>query len=58
MTYEYSCVECGHKWEADQKITESPLTECPKCGQQTAQRLISKSNFQLVGPSWGVDGYK
>ena len=37
--YEYSCQNCG-RFEVLQKITASPLTECPKC-QGEVQRLIS-----------------
>jgi putative FmdB family regulatory protein len=30
-TYEYACKACGNRFEAWQKITDEPLTECPKC---------------------------
>lgn len=30
-TYEYVCKTCGHRFEAWQKITDDPLTECPNC---------------------------
>ena len=56
-TYEYVCKSCGNAWEASQRISESPLTECPKCHQQTAQRLISGGNFILKGGGWYSDLY-
>jgi putative FmdB family regulatory protein len=31
-TYEYLCRQCGHRFEAWQKMTDDPLTICPKCG--------------------------
>ncbi len=31
-TYEYLCRQCGHRFEAWQKMTDDPLTVCPKCG--------------------------
>ena len=60
MTYEYQCTNalCSHQWEADQKITDAPLSKCPECDQPTARRLISKSTFILNGKNWASkDGY-
>jgi putative FmdB family regulatory protein len=31
-TYEYECRKCRHRVEAFQKMSDAPLTECPKCG--------------------------
>ncbi|HEX4514595.1 MAG TPA: zinc ribbon domain-containing protein [Polyangiaceae bacterium] len=56
-TYEYVCKSCGNTWEASQRISESPLTECPKCHEPTAQRLISGGNFILKGGGWYSDLY-
>lgn len=57
MTYEYACEACGHTWEAEQKITEPPATECPKCQQQTAKRLVSGgAGFSLRGEGWFKTG--
>ena len=56
-TYEYVCKSCGHGWEAQQRISEAALTECPKCHQATAQRQISGGNFILKGGGWYADLY-
>lgn len=59
MTYEYACENesCHHIWEAEQKISEPPLEECPKCHQQTAKRLVSGgTGFTLVGSGWFKTG--
>jgi putative FmdB family regulatory protein len=57
-TYEYLCKSCKREWEADQSITEEPLTDCPYCKDKTAQRLISGGTyFQLLGNGWASDGY-
>ena len=57
-TYEYECKACHHAWEADQKITEPPLKDCPSCGEPEAKRLISGgTGFQLLGKGWYADGY-
>ena len=30
-TYQYSCTECGHFFEAVQSFTDDSLTVCPEC---------------------------
>jgi len=30
-TYQYSCTECGHGFEAVQSFADDALTECPQC---------------------------
>ena len=57
-TYEYECTSCEHHWEAEQSIKDAPLTECPKCAEQTAKRLIAGSSFTLNGNCWSRDGYR
>lgn len=56
-TYEYACEACENTWEAEQRITEDPLKDCPKCGAEKARRLISGSRFVLKGGGWYADGY-
>jgi putative FmdB family regulatory protein len=55
-TYEYQCRECNHRWEAEQRITEEPMKQCPACQKMTAMRLISKSTFVLNGEGWFKSG--
>jgi putative FmdB family regulatory protein len=31
-TYEYACTACGHRFDAVQRFTDEPLSECPECG--------------------------
>ena len=31
-TYQYSCTDCGHFFEAQQSFSEDSLTVCPECG--------------------------
>lgn len=57
MIYEYTCTDCSFEWEEEQKITENAKTTCPKCLQEKAKRLISKSSFILNGNGWGNEGY-
>ncbi len=39
-TYEYKCKNCGYIFEKFQKITDKPITSCPKCNGEVF-RLIS-----------------
>jgi len=41
-TYEYQCSQCGHEFEKFQSITAKPTRKCPKCGKNTAKRLIGR----------------
>jgi putative FmdB family regulatory protein len=56
-TYEYTCEACGNNWEAEQRISEPKLTDCPSCGAPKAKRLISGGTFMLKGGGWYADGY-
>ncbi len=58
MTYDYVCTACQHVWEAEQRISEDPLKQCPKCRKNTARRQVSGGQgFILKGGGWYADGY-
>jgi len=58
MTYEYKCKHCGYVWEKEQGIKDDAIKKCPKCKNQSAQRLISGGTaFHLKGGSWSNNGY-
>ena len=58
MTYDYICTDCGHAWEAEQRISEPPLKECPNCKHQSAKRQVSGgAGFILKGGGWYSDLY-
>lgn len=54
--YEYQCTKCGEVFEAFQKITDEPISECKFCKSKVEQ-LISHSNFQLKGSGWYLTDY-
>lgn len=56
--YEYQCQACQHTLETIQKMTESPLTDCPACHQPQLQRLVSAAGFQLKGTGWYATDFK
>jgi putative FmdB family regulatory protein len=60
--YEYLCGDCGREFEVEQKISDDPLPECPKCredGKDSSppKKLISLSAFALKGGGWADSGY-
>jgi putative FmdB family regulatory protein len=56
--YEYRCGACGHKLEALQKLSDSPLKECPACGRSQLTKLVSAAGFQLKGGGWYATDFK
>lgn len=56
--YEYRCESCGHEMEALQKISDSPLVDCPECGQAALRKLISAAGFRLKGGGWYETDFK
>jgi putative FmdB family regulatory protein len=54
--YEYQCTKCGEIFEAFQKITDEPLSQCKFC-QAKVEKLISHSTFQLKGSGWYLTDY-
>jgi putative FmdB family regulatory protein len=56
--YEYDCSDCSHQFETMRKISDEPLTECPACGKDSLQKLISKVAFRLKGTGWYETDFK
>lgn len=56
--YEYECKECGHAFDALQKISDEPLSDCPDCGISSLRKLVSAPNFRLKGSGWYETDFK
>jgi len=56
--YEYKCASCAFQEEYLQKVSEPPLTDCPKCGKATFQKMLSAAGFQLKGSGWYATDFK
>ena len=54
--YEYECVECGHRVEEIQKVSDSPLKKCQKC-EGKVERLVSSPAIQFKGTGWYKTDY-
>ncbi len=49
--YEYQCGGCGKVHEILQKMSDSPLAQCPECSGKLEKR-ISQCSFHLKGSGW------
>jgi putative FmdB family regulatory protein len=56
--YEYRCDACGHEFEAMQKMSANPLSDCPGCGKSELKKLISAAGFRLKGGGWYETDFK
>jgi putative FmdB family regulatory protein len=56
--YEYACGACGHALEALQKISDTPLVECPECKKPELKKQISAPSFRLAGGGWYETDFK
>lgn len=56
--YEYVCTECDHAHEALQKISDTPLVDCPTCAKPALKKMISAPQFRLSGSGWYETDFK
>ena len=56
--YEYVCNECGHDFEALQKMSDAPLVDCPVCKKSALKKKISAPGFRLSGSGWYETDFK
>jgi putative FmdB family regulatory protein len=52
-TYSYKCTNCGHRFDKEQRITESPLKECPVC-EGLVRRVITPVGVVFKGTGFYV----
>ena len=56
--YAYKCADCGHAFDALQKISDAPLTECPSCHAPALHKQLTAAGFQLKGNGWYATDFK
>ena len=56
--YEYRCASCGHQQEFLQKVSDAPLTVCPKCGKPELAKMLTAAGFQLKGSGWYATDFR
>lgn len=55
--YEYQCKACHHRFEKIQKFSDPPVSECPECGEDEVEQLLSAPAVQFKGSGWYVTDY-
>ncbi|WMP17501.1 FmdB family zinc ribbon protein [Thiothrix lacustris] len=56
--YAYQCSACGHEMEALQKMSDTPLTECPACHASSLTKTVTAAAFRLGGGGWYETDFK
>ena len=56
--YEYVCTECTHTFDALQKLSDAPLSDCPSCEKPALKKKISAPSFRLSGSGWYETDFK
>ena len=56
-TYGYRCGNCGHQFEIVQRISEEPLTTCPKC-QGKLSKMLYPVGISFKGSGFYTTDYK
>jgi putative FmdB family regulatory protein len=56
-TYGYRCGNCGHQFEIVQRISEEPLTICPKC-QGKLSKMLYPVGISFKGSGFYTTDYK
>ncbi len=56
--YEYRCGKCGFQKEFLRRMSDAPLTSCPKCGKRSFKKLVTAAGFQLKGTGWYATDFK
>jgi putative FmdB family regulatory protein len=56
-TYGYRCGNCGHQFEIVQRISEEPLTVCPKC-QGKLSKMLYPVGISFKGSGFYTTDYK
>ena len=54
--YEYECLSCGERFEALQKFSDEPLTECRVC-KGKVRKLLGTPALQFKGTGWYITDY-
>jgi len=57
-TYDYECTKCRYAFEKSQKMTDKPLSRCPKCQGKVKRLIGSGSGFIFKGSGFYATDYK
>lgn len=57
-TYDFECTHCGHAFEAFQKMSDKPLSVCPKCHKKLRRLIGAGSGIIFKGPGFYATDYR
>ena len=57
-TYEYECEKCKERFDMFQKMSDEPVTACPKCGGPVYRLLGGGSGIIFKGTGFYETDYK
>ncbi len=57
-TYDYKCNNCGYTFELFQKMSEDPISECPKCKNKVKRLIGAGSGPIFKGTGFYQTDYK
>ena len=55
--YVYRCNFCGEQ-DIMQRLSDAPLTECPKCKSTEFKKQVTSAGFSLKGTGWYKTDFK
>ena len=56
--YQYQCLNCDHKMEALQKMSDPVLVDCPSCTKPSLKKQLTAASFKLKGTGWYETDFK
>lgn len=56
--YAYRCESCGFEKDVLQRLSDTPLSQCPECGHETFRKQVTAAGFQLKGSGWYVTDFR
>lgn len=56
--YAYKCESCGFAKDVLQKMSDTPLTDCPQCDAASFKKQLTSAGFQLKGSGWYVTDFR
>ena len=57
-TYEYECLNCGHHFEAFQRMSDKPIKTCPKCHNSVRRLIGTGGGIIFKGPGFYATDYR
>jgi len=58
QTYQYKCDDCDYEFEEFQRISDKPITTCPKCKGKTRRIISGGVGFVLKGSGFYSTDYR